>query len=81
MVEIIQVQACGSVVTEEHPESMAVPLEYFLLGYGLNKPYEPNSNHHTMPHHPSISADLLSPESMGIKLKPIKTRVSLQAWG
>ncbi|KMZ71914.1 Pollen-specific protein SF21 [Zostera marina] len=72
----VEVQACGSVVTEEHPDAMAVPLEYFLMGYGLRKPQKLSSPR--SPLSPScISAELLSPESMGLKLKPIKTRISL----
>lgn len=63
-------------MTEEHPDAMAVPLEYFLMGYGLRKPQKLSSPR--SPLSPScISAELLSPESMGLKLKPIKTRISL----
>ncbi|RWW18279.1 hypothetical protein GW17_00017746 [Ensete ventricosum] len=69
----LQVQACGSVVTEEQPYAMLIPIEYFLMGYGLYRPSQVRS-----PLSPScISPELLSPESMGVKLKPIKTRISL----
>ncbi|RWV89196.1 hypothetical protein GW17_00048675 [Ensete ventricosum] len=73
-----KVQACGSVVTEEQPQAVLIPMEYFLMGYGLYRPsqlsYSPRS-----PLTPScISPELLSPESMGLKLKPIKTRISLE---
>lgn len=71
----LQVQACGSMVTEEQPHAMLIPMEYFLMGYGLYRPalsVSPRS-----PLSPCcISPELLSPESMGLKLKPIKTRIS-----
>ncbi|KAK8963340.1 Pollen-specific protein SF21 [Platanthera guangdongensis] len=35
---LVEVQACGSVVTEELPEAMLIPMEYFLMGYGLYRP-------------------------------------------
>ncbi|KAL1557318.1 Protein ndl2, variant 2 [Salvia divinorum] len=72
---LVEVQACGSVVTEEQPDAMLVPLEYFLLGYGFCRP----SQFSVSPRGPlspiSISPELFSPESMGLKLKPIKTRI------
>ncbi|CAE6244225.1 unnamed protein product [Arabidopsis arenosa] len=73
---LVEVQACGSMVTEEQPHAMLIPMEYFLMGYGLYRPSlfteSPRS-----PLSPScISPELLSPESMGLKLKPIKTRIS-----
>lgn len=73
---LLQVQACGSLVTEEQPHAMLIPMEYFLMAYGLYRPYQLNGSPRS-PLSPScISAELLSPESMGLKLKPIKTRVS-----
>ncbi|KAF3500184.1 hypothetical protein F2Q69_00043876 [Brassica cretica] len=73
---LVEVQACGSMVTEEQPHAMLVPMEYFLMGYGLYRP----SYFTESPRSPlspcCISPELLSPESMGLKLKPIKTRVS-----
>ncbi|MBA0547777.1 hypothetical protein Golob_018920 [Gossypium lobatum] len=73
---LVEVQACGSMVTEEQPHAMLIPIEYFLMGYGLYRPtlsISPRS-----PLSPScISPELLSPESMGLKLKPIRTRISL----
>ncbi|XP_057447303.1 protein NDL1-like isoform X2 [Lotus japonicus] len=72
---LVEVQACGSMVTEEQPHAMLIPMEYFLMGYGL---YRPSffSDSPKSPLSPScISPELLSPESMGLKLKPIKTRV------
>ncbi|XP_017644802.1 protein NDL2-like isoform X5 [Gossypium arboreum] len=72
---LVEVQACGSIVTEEQPHAMLIPLEYFLTGFGLYRPtlsVSPKS-----PLSPTcISPELLSPESMGLKLKPIKTRIS-----
>ncbi|MFQ6665465.1 hypothetical protein Gotur_032198 [Gossypium turneri] len=74
---LVEVQACGSMVTEEQPHAMLIPIEYFLTGYGLYRAtlsVSPRS-----PLSPScISPELLSPESMGLKLKPIKTRISLE---
>ncbi|WVZ15374.1 hypothetical protein V8G54_012940 [Vigna mungo] len=77
--EIVQacrkVQGCGSMVTEEQPYAMLVPMENFLMGYGLYRPSH-RSGSPKSPLSPScISPELLSPESMGLKLKPIKTRV------
>ncbi|KAJ8644943.1 hypothetical protein MRB53_006691 [Persea americana] len=75
---LVEVQACGSVVTEEQPHAMLIPMEYFLMGYGLYRPCQFSGSPRS-PLSPScISPELLSPESMGIKLKPIKTRASLQ---
>ncbi|KAG2718242.1 hypothetical protein I3843_03G205000 [Carya illinoinensis] len=74
---LVEVQACGSVVTEEQPHAMLIPMEFFLMGYGLYRPCHFNDSPRS-PLSPScISPELLSPESMGLKLKPIKTRVSL----
>ncbi|CAN6441465.1 unnamed protein product [Victoria cruziana] len=73
---LVEVQACGSMVTEEQPHAMLIPLEYFLMGYGVYR----QSHFSTSPRSPlspsCISPELLSPESLGLKLKPIKTRVS-----
>ncbi|KAI9191843.1 hypothetical protein LWI28_014386 [Acer negundo] len=70
---LVEVQACGSMVTEEQPHAMLIPIEYFLMGFGLYRPTQSVS-----PRSPlspcCISPELLSPESMGLKLKPIKTR-------
>ncbi|XP_058067954.1 protein NDL1-like [Magnolia sinica] len=74
---LVEVQACGSMVTEEQPHAMLIPLEYFLMGYGLYRPSQLNSTPQS-PLSSSCSPELLSPESMGVKLKPIKTRASLQ---
>ncbi|PPR97626.1 hypothetical protein GOBAR_AA23058 [Gossypium barbadense] len=76
--QAINVQACGSMVTEEQPHAMLIPMEYFFMRYGLYRPC-PLSDSPRSPLSPScISPELLSPESMGLKLKPIKTRVSLE---
>ncbi|XXG57193.1 hypothetical protein AAC387_Pa03g4413 [Persea americana] len=75
---LVEVQACGSLVTEEQPYAMLIPLEYFLMGYGLYRPNQITESPRS-PLSPScISPELLSPESMGLKLKPIKTRASMQ---
>ncbi|KAH6790856.1 N-MYC downregulated-like 2 [Perilla frutescens var. frutescens] len=39
---LVEVQACGSMVTEEQPNAMLIPLEYFLIGYGFYKPSQFN---------------------------------------
>ncbi|XP_074317318.1 protein NDL1-like isoform X1 [Silene latifolia] len=79
---LVEVQGCGSLVTEEQPNAMLIPLEYFLMGYGFYR----QSHLSVSPRSPlspslspyCISPELLSPESMGLKLKPIKTRISLE---
>lgn len=78
---LVEVEECGSIVTEEQPHAMLIPMEYFLMGYGL---YRPNqfSGSPRSPLSPScISPELLSPESMGLKLKPIKTRIESKVPG
>jgi hypothetical protein len=72
---MLQVQNCGSLVTEEQPHAMLMPMEYFLMGYGLHRPYQPSSSPRSPLGPCRISPELLSPESMGVKLKPIKTRI------
>ncbi|XP_019192288.1 PREDICTED: pollen-specific protein SF21-like [Ipomoea nil] len=73
---LVEVQACGSMVTEEQPHAMLIPLEYFLMGFGLYRPSQFTGSPRS-PLSPScIAPELLSPESMGLKLKPIKTRLT-----
>ncbi|XP_047308598.1 protein NDL1-like [Impatiens glandulifera] len=75
---LVEVQSCGSMVTEEQPLAMLIPMEYFMMGYGLYRQSQAQalSGSPRSPLSPScISPELLSPESMGLKLKPIKTRV------
>ncbi|EES00140.1 hypothetical protein BDA96_03G037000 [Sorghum bicolor] len=74
---LVEVQACGSLVTEEQPHAMVIPMEYFLMGYGLYRPSQQESSPRSTLSPFCISPELLSPESMGVKLKPIKTRISL----
>jgi len=71
------VQDCGSLVTEEQPYAMLMPMEYFLMGYGLYRPYQLSSSPRSPLSPCCIPPELLSPESMGVKLKPIKTRVAI----
>ncbi|KAK1408135.1 hypothetical protein QVD17_39769 [Tagetes erecta] len=72
---LVEVLACGTIVTEEQPDAMLIPLEFFLMGYGLHR-----SSANVRPRSPLtktfISPELFTPESMGLKLKPIKTRHS-----
>ncbi|CAN4097526.1 unnamed protein product [Withania somnifera] len=73
---LVEVQACGSMVTEEQPHAMLIPMEFFLMGYGLFRPNQ-FSGSPRGPLSPScIAPELLSPESMGLTLKPIKTRIA-----
>ncbi|KAB1209472.1 Pollen-specific protein SF21 [Morella rubra] len=74
---LVEVQACGSMVTEEQPHAMLIPMEFFFMGYGLYRPCHISDSPRS-PLSPScISLEILSPESMGLKLKLIKTHVSL----
>ncbi|XP_076888842.1 protein NDL2-like [Bidens hawaiensis] len=73
---LIEVGRCGSLVTEEQPDAMLMPLEYFLIGYGVYRPSELNISPRSPLSPTLISPELFKPESMGLKLKPIKTRVS-----
>uniref|UniRef100_A0A804U826 Pollen-specific protein SF21 n=1 Tax=Zea mays TaxID=4577 RepID=A0A804U826_MAIZE len=75
---VLQVQACGSLVTEEQPHAMLIPMEYFFMGYGMYRPSQLDCSPRSPLSPFCISPDLLSPESMGVKLKPIKTRVRLE---
>ncbi|XP_073262385.1 protein NDL2 isoform X3 [Populus alba] len=74
---LVEVQACGSMVTEEQPHAMLIPMEYFLTGYGMYRPPKLSVSPRSTLSPICISPELLSPESMGLKLKPIKTRISL----
>lgn len=75
---LIEVEGCGSIVTEERPQSMLVPIELFLTGYAFyERPLRSlNSSPRSPLSPPCMSPELLSPQSLGLKLKPIKTRVS-----
>lgn len=75
---LIEVEGCGSLVTEERPQSMLVPIELFLTGYAFfQRPIRSLTSSPRSPLSPlCVPAELLSPESLGLKLKPIKTRVS-----
>lgn len=81
---LVEVQSCGSLVTEELPYAMLVPIEFFLMGFGFNRQTQVvtslASNGGALSPSPSrhwcVSPELLSSESLGIKLKPIKTRPS-----
>lgn len=73
---LVEVQACGSMVTEEQPHAMLIPMECFLMGYGFYRPSQFNVSPRSPLSPTSISPELFSPESMGLKLKPIKTRIS-----
>jgi protein NDRG1 len=73
--DMLQVERCGSLATEERPQSMIVPIELFLTGYAFYQP--PLRSLTSSPLSPlCMAAELLSPESLGLKLKPIKTRVA-----
>ncbi|KAI3724817.1 hypothetical protein L1987_64584 [Smallanthus sonchifolius] len=73
---LVEVHACGSMVTQEHPHAMFIPFENFLKGFGLHRPCR-YSNSPRSPLGPCcIDPELLYPEKMGLKLRPIKIRVS-----
>ncbi|KAH7543218.1 protein NDL2 [Ziziphus jujuba] len=80
---LVEVHACGSLVTEEHPYAMIVPIEFFLMRFGYHRQPQvasssSNGSNPTSPSsHSCIAPELLSPESLGIKLKPIKTRADI----
>lgn len=75
---LVEVQKCGSMVTEEQPDAMLIPLEYFLMGYGFYRSSQMDVSPRSPLSPTCISPELFSPESMGLKLKPIKTRMSVQ---
>ncbi|KAK8494918.1 hypothetical protein V6N12_033793 [Hibiscus sabdariffa] len=81
---LVEVKACGSLVTEEHPLAMLVPIEFFLMGFGFQRQphFATSSSNGSNPSSPSsqscIAPELLSPEGLGIKLKPIKTRADIE---
>lgn len=81
-----QVQACGSLVTEEHPDAMLIPIEFFLMGFGYYRQphFASSSSNDSNPTSPSsclsMAPELFSPEGLGIKLKPIKTRANTRSW-
>ncbi|KAG9152491.1 hypothetical protein Leryth_016415 [Lithospermum erythrorhizon] len=75
---LVEVQSCGSMVTEEQPDAMLIPLEYFLMRYGFYRPSQSNVSPRSPLSPTSISPELFSPESMGLKLKPIKTRICME---
>lgn len=73
---LVEVQACGSMVTAEQPYAMVVPMENFLKGYGLYRPSLFSTSPRS-PLSPSCSCpELLYPEKMGLKLKPIRTKLA-----
>lgn len=75
---LVEVQSCGSIVTEEHPDAMLIPLEYFLMRYGCYRPPQLSVSPRSPLSPTSISPELFSPESMGLKLKPIKTKLDIE---
>ncbi|KAJ4833283.1 hypothetical protein Tsubulata_013213 [Turnera subulata] len=75
---LVEVQGCGSMVTEEQPHAMLIPLEYFLMGFNMYRPPKLSVSPRSPLSPICIAPELLSPESMGLKLKPIKTRMSLE---
>nr|XP_043630760.1 pollen-specific protein SF21-like [Erigeron canadensis] len=73
---LVEVHACGSMVTEEQPHAMLIPLECFLMGYGFYRPCRFSGSPKSPLSPCGIDPKLLYPQSMGVKLRPIKTRVS-----
>uniref|UniRef100_A0A6N2NLP2 Pollen-specific protein SF21 n=1 Tax=Salix viminalis TaxID=40686 RepID=A0A6N2NLP2_SALVM len=75
---LVEVQACGSMVTQEQPHAMLIPMEYFLTGYRMYRLPKLSASPRSTLSPIFLSPELLTPESMGLKLKPIKTRISLE---
>nr|GEY61182.1 pollen-specific protein SF21-like isoform X2 [Tanacetum cinerariifolium] len=63
---LVEVQGCGSLVTEEQPQEMLVSWEYFLTGYGLYRQSQSDGSPRIPFSPPRISAELLLPKSMAI---------------
>ncbi|KAJ0799695.1 putative alpha/Beta hydrolase [Helianthus annuus] len=72
----VEVHPCGSMVTEEQPHAMLIPLELFLKGFGFYRPCQFNDSPRSPLDSCCIDPSLLYPKQMGLKLRPIKTRVS-----
>ncbi|KAK1407784.1 hypothetical protein QVD17_39411 [Tagetes erecta] len=75
---LVEVHPCGSMVTEEQPHAMLIPLEIFLKGFGLYRPFEFSDSPRSPLDSCCVDPKLLYPEHMGLKLRPIKTRVSVR---
>ncbi|KAK1418601.1 hypothetical protein QVD17_27746 [Tagetes erecta] len=73
---LVEVHACGSMVTQEQPHAMLIPLENFLTGFGLYRPCRYSDNSRSPVGVCCIDPELLYPDKMGLKLKPIKIRAS-----
>ncbi|CAA6659109.1 unnamed protein product [Spirodela intermedia] len=71
--DLIEIHACGSLVTEEQPDAMLVPLEIFLESFGFFRRTSSALRHGSRHSRPA------SPPGLGIKLKPIKTRTTVEA--
>ncbi|PWA80396.1 protein arginine N-methyltransferase 1 [Artemisia annua] len=72
---LVEVHACGSMVTEEQPHTMVIPLEYFLKRFGLYRPCQFNDSPRSPVSPGGVNPELLYPHKMGLKLRPIKTRL------
>ncbi|XP_054822505.1 protein NDL1-like isoform X2 [Prosopis cineraria] len=74
-----KVKACGSLVTEEKPYAMIIPIEIFLMEFGYQRVFASCSSSTVGSSPPGrIAPELLSPQSLGIKLKPVRTRVNIE---
>eukprot|EP00897_Mesotaenium_endlicherianum_P004753 jgi/Mesen1/4305/ME000022S03594 len=78
-----EIEACGSLVTEERPHTMQGPLEHYLLGLGFSRPPPESMAEYRSPSlspqgSQHFSPELMSPQALGIKLKPIRTRIEIQ---
>ncbi|XP_078429965.1 protein NDL1-like isoform X2 [Wolffia australiana] len=71
--DLVEIDGCGSLVTEEQPAEMLPAVERFLASLGHAR-RSPPPRPKAPPAH--IPPELLSPEALGLKLKPIKTRSS-----
>ncbi|XP_054822529.1 protein NDL1-like isoform X5 [Prosopis cineraria] len=76
---LVEVKACGSLVTEEKPYAMIIPIEIFLMEFGYQRVFASCSSSTVGSSPPGrIAPELLSPQSLGIKLKPVRTRVNIE---
>ncbi|GKA75946.1 pollen-specific protein SF21-like protein [Tanacetum coccineum] len=73
---LVEVHACGSMVTEEQPHTMVIPLEFFLKRFGLYRPCQFNDSPRSPVSPGGVDPELLYPNKMGLKLRPIKTRLA-----
>ncbi|KAF2582223.1 hypothetical protein F2Q68_00000389 [Brassica cretica] len=75
---LVEVQGSGSLVTEEQPQAMVIPMEYFLMGYGLYRPTQSSGLKAKGSEH-EISS--LSQRFMGLKAALVTDSSTLTSFG